>query len=864
MNARRIMVVVLAALLAGTVVAWLLRPRPPAPIAPADATAMETPPEPSARHAISEPTPAQDAPPEAPAAPAMDDAPLPPAIADAPSSRSSLAESAPPAHDGDPDSPHASAAAVVSASASAITGRVVDRDAAPVPGAWVNVTPVDRGPISNDPFGTNDGPVRTGADGRFTIPAAPGRGQVVAMLTAYRPGRSAPLTVPEGRSVDAGDVVLEGAGAGRLRARVVRSDGRPYAGPFSLHVVAAAEDEGARPASGYETFVAGADGWADPRPVTEGRYRGVAEVPRHEGRPTRFEVRAGADVEATFRIEREPTVTLRFVDDDSGAPVPDVSAGFRTEAGWTALSGPSDAAGLIDVPRPEPGRRKLVIHVEGYSTYKCGPHVLEGRVGGLPIDLPAEPGEGPIEVRLGRGRLVEGVVRDAEGRGVASEIVVVDGWGGTWKGRAGADGVFLVGGIVAGDMWTYRAFAHGGGSPLAWGEAPFTLAPETPRARVEITRGPGALLEGRVTGLEGGPVQGASVEAMPATEEGPAPRPQWNDRHAGRRAVASTDAQGRYRLQGLAPGDVDVIAHATGRKAATRPAFNVRAGVNALDLVLEGGGAIEGRLVDDRGEPVRARFASVSAHKSRSRGSIDGTYDGKSGTFRIDGLQDAEYDIWISAIDHGRAEVASVRPGVKDLVVRVPRSGRVRGRVVFPPGAPVLRECDYMVLREDGGGGSTLALDREGRFRDLEVDPGSTRLVLTFEGYPPASVDLPPLGPAETAEVVVVVQAGRRIAGRILGPEGRPVAGARAVAHLEDARSPGELVETTSGSDVEGRFVIEGAPRAAVRLRALISTGGADAPLLEGEVVLPAGSDVEGLEVRLAPRKNEDATAPGE
>src|SRR5438093_154258 len=109
------------------------------------------------------------------------------------------------------------------------------------------------GPPIGDPVGTEPGAVTSAADGRYVLSAPPGRAAVQASILGHRAAASAPVEVTAGAEAIAGDIVLERVGVGRLRLRVLGSDGAPYRG--EIQVVARSDD-----ADGARTLATGEDG----------------------------------------------------------------------------------------------------------------------------------------------------------------------------------------------------------------------------------------------------------------------------------------------------------------------------------------------------------------------------------------------------------------------------------------------------------------------------------------------------------------------------------------------------------------------------------------------------------------------------
>lgn len=330
-----------------------------------------------------------------------------------------------------------------------------------------------------------------------------------------------------------------------------------------------------------------------------------------------------------------------------------------------------------------------------------------------------------------------------------------------------------------------------------------------------------ASVTGVVT-IDGRPAAGVPVWALGGK--------YLRDRHASSR----TDAEGRYRLEGLQPGRYVIVAAKAGYVVPIGEgpeslfpygrAVTVDEGeaLEAVDFALARGGVITGRVTDDRGRPMAG--VSVDVETVGEKGDSvsvtlvrpDALETDDRGVYRAYGLPPGRYLVSVEALGGDtnlgskiyapaasspqNARVVSILGSDEarevDVVVPIgPSSDRlqVQGRVVDADSAAVVADTVVSLLRSTDDEAtyfrysSSTTTNEAGEFRVANVRPGRYRIV----AYRPC------------------------------GPECRYLAG---TVDLDVAANVDDVtVSTRRGATMEGQVVLEGVsePSVLTRLRTL-------------------------------------------
>jgi len=307
-----------------------------------------------------------------------------------------------------------------------------------------------------------------------------------------------------------------------------------------------------------------------------------------------------------------------------------------------------------------PGQWQLTAELPGYTVAVRG------------VEITAANAVTRLEIALGAGGVVRGIVTDQDGKPVEGAQVScwVEGEGrgyGDVSDKTDSHGAFrcesvaLNSGIrVSVDKDHYLPYLKSVG-----------LSPE--RREVEIAikikrRPPSGSIEGFVRDEKGKPIAGASVES--------------HGNRSDQVRKTTSDRSGHYVLDDLIEswGGYDVIVRVAGRAPTSE---NVKPGTKEkpahFDFALEPGHFLHGRIVGENGKPIGGVQVSVAQDVS---GMVDPTQSDEEGRFEMDGLPaNARFAFWKQGYSHLWKVLLRLDGAGTTTVVLTPMAV-IRGRVV--------------------------------------------------------------------------------------------------------------------------------------------------------------------------------------
>ena len=296
-----------------------------------------------------------------------------------------------------------------------------------------------------------------------------------------------------------------------------------------------------------------------------------------------------------------------------------------------------------------------------------------------PVELAKEGETVRVEFILKKGRTISGTVRDgATSSPIAGAVVTISSGKGTGgilekmipsMGRKGpgsatsdAAGKWNIANIAPGD---YRLLAVHKDYAAPESKS-VTVKPDADASGVELVLSGGARVHGTVKDAGGKAVSGARVTAV--SENG--------------MARATTDSDGRYALEHLAPGDWMVSVSsgegAGGDADMTRPVSVAAGDDRALDFTLGGGFSVSGRVIS-HGAPLAGAYIYFSREEAGEQVSTHGE-SRKDGSYRVTGFSAGSYEVRVLKGDEGDMKFC-------DLPARLAVSGDLTGQdIVLPSG----------------------------------------------------------------------------------------------------------------------------------------------------------------------------------
>jgi protocatechuate 3,4-dioxygenase beta subunit len=573
-------------------------------------------------------------------------------------------------------------------------GRVIDEERKPVGAALVS------GPGNN---GSRGRTAVTGANGEFAVRVTPATSFPMPLLASkrdYVAASGAPSIWKAGEVKD--NIVITLAHGFVAQVRVVDKQRQPV--PNAL-VNVAKFDQGMQRSTGVgcadpsrpDCHRTGADGLVAFR-TTEGRHE--VTVSGQDVSPVRLpnQTLNARSAAVVVTVDRGVEISGRVVRPD-GTPVADATVDTPTPL--MARTAATGADGSFTIAGVASGSQVLTAHSN------------DGNLSSPPVTVTA-PAKN-VTITIPRGARIEGRVLDRATQQPVTDFAVslpsavqrqFAPGPRTDKTIHADDGHYAIDNVPPGAVQLYvTASGYVRGS-----RGDITAEDGKTVSGIDIQLDRGATISGHVTAA-GAPVAGADVR-------------QASQQMLQMSGGVTTDADGLYRLDGIAEGDRLIQFEKSGFVTAQKP-VEVKGGKDVqLDVELDRGKELRGRVVDRSGRGIAGVYVDASAPGERRNSNMNVT-DG-DGAFTVAGLRDGKYQVTARKEGMVSADAADVDvPQSRPLTMTLDAGATINGRVT---GLSADQFPQVVVTGVGGTSRNQTYLDSSGNFTLSGLPDGQVRV----------------------------------------------------------------------------------------------------------------------------------------
>ncbi|MBL9087169.1 MAG: carboxypeptidase regulatory-like domain-containing protein [Planctomycetia bacterium] len=541
---------------------------------------------------------------------------------------------------------------------------------------------------------------------------------------------------------------------------------------------------------------------------------------------TGAEVRDGAETRLDLVLARGGSVTGRVTEAGTKAVVADAEVllfiGRVTGgSGWEPVRVKVDAAGVYRFDDVAFGRYAVMpMSPRHYFVPAVGrgqQMMWDGSAQGMEAPWVVVSSEGEVverDVELTAGLLVTGTVKGPDGAPVAgAEVRAANAsplYQGAWNwgvnmtlgnqplAVSDAEGAFRIGNLPPSRELTLYATKP----PLLGGATdPLRLeAGAPPPPPLTLTLAAGATVAGRVVDADGKPLSAWSVQWHSQDPKAPG----WGN--------TTTDEEGRFRLEGVPATGIQVFAQSSrgrggGANQKLDPPLQPGEVREGIELKVGKLSYLRGVAVDESGKPAAGVGLFVQGAQSMTATTNeDGTFDiaVTAGAYEVGVRQSGGWGMEgaaTSATAPAEGLRIVVKAGEKTYVL-------VGGRVVAADGTRI-PTCT-ITIKGEGGPASVSEEIVGGEFRrEVTLKPPLTIIASVARGSRGEPLNLKSnkvVVEKDTLDVVLTLEKGLIVKGRVLSPAGEPVAGVTlrggAISASSDATGAFELPGFSSGDPV--------------------------------------------------------------
>ena len=464
-----------------------------------------------------------------------------------------------------------------------------------------------------------------------------------------------------------------------------------------------------------------------------------------------------------------------WVVDEHGSPVVGAEVTLRRSSGFRDFQ--------FNVAQLPPDVFKVSTDAEGrfhilnlpaarYDLSVKGSNFAPTRVPGIELPVEELSLAGPWDlgtVTLGEAVALRGKVEDEQGRGIEGAEVnarpthLVSGF---WnsddllKLETDAEGKFSFDDLAPGQAFSISVRAEG------YLSREITIV-KAPQDDLKVTLSKGARLTGRVIDTSGWPVIDAQVQVQ-----------QESLRHMGHfGSTTAVDEDGRFTFESVSPGPANLEVQSDQKLGQVRSIEVPLPGGEDLhvEIVLEDGATVSGRVTTDQGDPVPGAFlTSMSREPSRQYRSHNSGMTDAEGLFELRGLSEGRVVITAFREPYLNAsEEVEVTDGSNFVEIVFETGHPVTGRVSGEDGQAIVG-AEVSFQNHEKGHGVEVMTDSDGLFQVKQLATGKykARASKDYGRLSSEEVEIEILGPTSGLEFVISENGGAaRVTGRIEGLE---------------------------------------------------------------------------------------------
>ncbi len=301
-------------------------------------------------------------------------------------------------------------------------------------------------------------------------------------------------------------------------------------------------------------------------------------------------------------------------------------------------------------------------------------------------------------------------------------------------------------------------------------------------------------------------IPAASIAGQVTRKGEPVPRAQVQGASRAFRHEAETDAEGRFRLDDLEPGDYHLEARAGNLAGRLGVPVSARLGTRTEGVLIEveAGPAVSGRVFGPGGALVSGAEVTLWGNRGTS---AQTTTDGQ-GAYHIEGLLPGPQSLSAATPDSipARRAITVAGQDLTGIDLHLRAGAEVNGRVVDAReqpagGALVVMDIDADAREDLKTKDPRVRADEEGRFQLRGLAPGAAAVHADGGARGRATVDLGKLAPGDRREVTLrLSDTGAHVSGTVRWKDGSPAAGIEVTAgNLRVDRGPSQSVTAADG-----------------------------------------------------------------